>query len=362
VTAPQRASNRCDKVDRIMLLARPFVWAAVVTAAVTGLGSHAAAQTAPPSPMAQFEKSVDEAIAQGGAAAGLAAYERWMTAAGQENPRALHAIARAKLRAAAPAATTELKVTILQALAADGDAEAAAALNSDALLSEAGAGVIAATGSDRAVAQLIAQLDSPMTNQRKRAIEGLAASKSPRAVTPIINILSDPNVDIRMAGAKALGQLGARQAVGPLKALLDDRSAAVKFEAAAALFALGDMSALPVLRELEQSEHPAIQLAAAQAMRSRPDTGWLALVRRLAANPDPEVRRQAGELLAPHDPAAARAALQPLLQSPNAIDRAAATASYFRTESDLRTLRVALRDPSIDAQTHAALRLLDLTR
>ena len=341
-----------------MLFMRTLVCAAVVIAGVPRVSG----QGAPPSPAALFEKSVDDAIAQGGAAAGLAVYEQWSAAAGQENPRALHAIARAKLRAAVSTAGTELKVTMLQALMADGDADAAAALSSDALLNEAGAGVIAATGNDRAVSQLIAQLDNPMTNQRVRAIEGLAASKSPRAVSPIINLLSDPNMDIRMAAAKALGQLEARQAVGPLKALLDDRGFAVKFEAAAALFRLGDMSALPLLRELAKSEHAAIRLAAAQAMRSRPDTAWLALVRSLATNADAEVRRQASDMLAPHDPGAARAALQPLLQSPNAIDRAAATASYLRTETDLGALRRALRDPSIDAQTQAALRLLELTR
>jgi HEAT repeat protein len=345
-----------------MFFARPLLCAAVVLTLGGALAPRASGQGAPPSPTAVFEKSVDDAIAQGGAAAGLATYERWATGARQENPRALHAVARATLREAARTARTEIKIRILQALMADGDADAAAALSSEALLNEAGPGAIAATGNDRAVSQLIALLESPMSNQRKRAIEGLALSKSPRAVSLIINILHDPNMDIRMAAAKALGQLEARQAIGPLKTLLDDPVFGVRYEAAAALFALGDMSALPFLRELERSPQPGIRIAAAQAMRSRPDTGWLTLVRSLATSPDAEIRRQAAELLAPHDAATARAALEPLLTSANAFDRTAAAAAYVKTETDLTALRRYLRDAPADTRVEAALRVLELTQ
>lgn len=351
-----------------MYFSRPLACFMVVMAAAPSTALRASPQAGvqvqapPPSPLALFEAGVNDAIAEGGAAGGLTTYERWATGMAREHERALHAVARAMLREALATSRGAVKVTILQTLAADGNTDAAAALGSEPLLEEAGAGVMAATGNERAVSALIAQLESPASSQRKRAIEGLAASKSRRAAGLIINVLNDPNPDIRMAAAKALGQLEARQAIGPLKMLLDDQVFGVHYEAAAALFAMNDLSAVAWLRQLETSEHAGIRLAAAQATRSKPDASWLGLVRELATNPDAETRRQAAELLAPHDAQGARTALEPLLSSPNVMDRAAATAAVVRTETDLAVLRRYLRHTSAEARLDAALRIMELTR
>ena len=316
-----------------------------------------------PANAAVLEFAVDAEIARAGASSGLATYDCWAAANRQEDERALHRIARATLReAAAGAGTPALRREALQALAADGDADAATALASDA--QQAGAGTAAATGDDRAVTALLAQLQTPMMGvERRRVIAALGESRSPRAVTPLIDTLSDPNPDVRMAAAEALGKLGAPQAIGPLKNLLSDPMFPVHYQAAAALFALKDPSGLPWLRQLERSPQPGIQLAAAQALRSQPDPAWLNLVRDLAQSPDAEIRRQAAELLGPHDPEAARAAIEPLLGSPNVAERDAATTSYLReVETDLGALRRYLRGAPPATRAQAAMRLLELTR
>jgi HEAT repeat protein len=228
-------------------------------------------------------------------------------------------------------------------------------------MQEAGPGLLAAAGNGEAIRALIAELGNPMGN-RRRAIMALGSSKSQQAVGPLVPLLQDPNPDIRAAAAEALGKLGATQAITALKALLNDQVFPVQYQAAAALFALKDMSGLSWLRQLETSPEPGIRLAAAQATQSQPDGSWVALVRELTTVTDPEVRRQAAELLAPHDPKAARDVLKPLLGHPNIAVQELATATYIQTaETDLPILRAYLRASDAEARVRAAIRLLELT-
>ena len=137
----------------------------------------------------------------------------------------------------------------------------------------------------------------------------------------------------------------------------------VQYQAAAALFALNDPSSLTWLRNLESSQEPGIRLAAAQATRSRPDGSWLALVRELTTVADSDIRRQAAELLAPHDPDAAKAVLQPLLSDANVVERELASTTLIEhAETDLTSLRRYLSAGNPASRLAAASRLLQLTR
>jgi HEAT repeat protein len=330
-------------------------------------GASALARTlsmARPNSPAVLLFAVEADLVRAGATAALATYERWATTNQTDDPPAMHLIARAMLKEAVPSTPgASQKIAILRALAAEGDADAAAALSSESLQREVPAGLLASTGSERAVSALLGQLQSPMTPERRRAIASLGESRSRRAVTPLMDLLSDPNQDIRMAAAEALGKLGAIQAVGPLKALLSDPVFPVHYAAASALLALNDPSGLPWLRQLATSQEPGIRLAAAQAMRSQPDNVWLGLVRDLTQAAEPDIRRQAAELLAPHDAQAAKATLAPMLTDENVAQREVALTAYLRdAETDLAVLRKYLRDAKADTRLQAALRILQLTQ
>ena len=248
------------------------------------------------------------------------------------------------------------RLVILKALAADGDTEAADAL----ALAPAKSDVL---DNDRAITNLIAQLENPAPMVRMRAILALGESHSPRALNPLVGMLQDSDVNVRAAAATALGRFGSKAAIGPLKLVLDDQFP-VHFQAAAALFALGDASALPWLRSLESSEHDGIRLAVAQATRSQPDGSWLVLVRTLMRSDDPNVRRQAAELLAPPTiPQLLEMCSRLCSPTRTSALRDLATATYLeQAETDLGVLRSFLSKSGSDVRIKAAMRVLELTR
>jgi len=306
--------------------------------------------------------AVDAVLAQSGAAGGLDVYDRWTATSKTEDPPALHAVAHAWLKDAAVGTQqpSAVRIEMLQALANDGDADAAASLASSALVQQLGAGALASTGNDEAVAALLAQLQDPAPVARRRAAAALGASGSERAVRPLINALADDSMDVRATAAEALGRIGRPEAIGPLKGLLD-APFPVRYQAASALLALHDTSGVAWLHELARSPQPGIRLAALQALSSQPDGAWLPAVRDLTSAADPEIRRQAAQLLARDDPETAKAVLQPLLDDKNVAQREVASQTYLRdVETDLSVLRRYLHASTTGV--HAALRILELTR
>lgn len=316
-----------------------------------------------PRSAASIEFAVEAESASAGPAAALVLYERWLTASLADAPRALHQIARAVLREiAASRADSSTRARALQALADDGDPDAAAALARDAL-GASGRGALTDAQTTQGIANLAAELQSPMGSDRRRAAMALGSTRNARAVDPLLAALNDPNPDVRAVAAEGLGKLGATRAITPLRNLLTDQVFNVQYQAAVALFALKDSGSLTWLRQLESSPEPGIRLIAVQATASQPDGNWIALVRGLASTGEPDIRRQAAELLAPHDPAAARAALEFLSNDPNVVQRdRSITALVERTETDLRVLRRYLAGTNAVTRVAAAIRLLEITR
>jgi HEAT repeat protein len=322
---------------------------------------------------AQFPKSpavlqlaVETETLRAGSAPALAIYERWAEANKAEDPPALRIVAAGALRELARAQLpVDTRIRILKALAADGDADAAAMLAGDSLRQEAGPVLLASAGNDQAITDLLAQLqNAPVAAARKRAIEGLANSRSRRALAPLIAALNDQNMDVRAAAAQGLGRLGMPEAVGPLKTLLNDPDPVfpVRYQAAMALLELKDLSGLSWLRQLESDPEPGLRLAGVQATRTQPDGSWLAVVRELAKDKDRDIRRQAAELLAEHDPAAAKAALEPLVSDGNPVERDLATRSLVQSTDDLPVLRRYLKAGNADLRALAAIRTLEVAR
>jgi HEAT repeat protein len=306
--------------------------------------------------------AVDAEVARGGAVAGLGAYERWLQGKAIEDGYVLRRVARAVLIESARGKDRSARLQAIEWLMADGDTQFASEVPEMTADNLAEAALLGSAGNAAAVTELIAVLAKPVAN-KPAAIAALVKTRSPRAVKPLVGVLADSDPAVRAAAAQGLGELGATSAVPHVKPLLQDTVFNVRLNAAGALFALKDMSGLPFLREVQASEHAAIRLAAARAMRGDPDAGWLDLLRSLTKDGDPEVRRQAAELIAPHDPDTARAALEPLLTDSNPAQREAASQSYLQhAVTDFAALRRFLRSAEGDLRLRAAARILELTR
>jgi HEAT repeat protein len=299
-----------------------------------------------------------------GATAALATYEKWLGSRRVDSPYILRRLSRVTLveaRGKQPNAAARLEA--LRALAADGDAAAAAELE-QALASNrlAETRVLASLGSERAVKQLIAQLAS-MPGSKTPLIDALGQSKSKLAIPPLTPLLSDPNDLNRATAAEALSRLGATEAIPQIQAMLNDPVFTVKLKAAGALVRLNDASGLPFLNELMSSEHAGIRLAAAQELESRPDAAWQGLVRSLTSDPDPLVRVQAARLIAPYDLPLANTVLDGLMRDSNpAIREAASGVLVERVASDFASLRALLHSGDLMVRVKAAARVLELTR
>lgn len=315
--------------------------------------------SAHPRSAAAFTLAVEAAIAGGGPQAGLAEYERWLGKAGLDEPAELRLVAVAVLRQAATESGLP-RIEALNALAATGDARAAAALaDMAAKASPAELRVLAAGGDERAVDAV--SRDLGRGGNALASLEALGKSGSRRAVAAVARRLGDPRPEIRGAAADALGQLGGPEVADRLKPLLSDPSSYVRVRAAAGLYAVGDYSGIGLLQELAAHESAATRLIAAEAMASRPDGTWSSLVRDLTNAAEPEVRLGAARLIAPQDPELARSVLGRLMADDNLAIRELATDALDDVPArDLAALRQLLKArPS--TRVRAADRILDVT-
>jgi hypothetical protein len=303
-------------------------------------------------------------LARGSASTTLTTYEKWLSGRTVDAPYVLRRVARAMLvEAGVQKSNVTARLDALTALAADGDPDAAAALERAAQANAFGeTRALASMGNERAVTRLVEQLES-FPGGRTSIIDALGQSGSTLAVAPLRTLLSDPTDVNRAAAAEALGRLGATEAIPQLRALLKDPMFPVKLKAAGALFLLNDSSGLPFLTEVAASDHAAIRVAAARELAAQPDTVWQAMVRALTADPDPAVRLDAARLLAPYDAALARTVLDALMRDDNLSIREAASGVFVeRVASDFQMLRAMLRNGDIAVRVKAAARILELTR
>ena len=343
-------------------------WALLAQGLVDEAATRAAkAMAASPRSAAALILAVEVDIARRGAQAGLGRYEVWLGKRTLEEPAVLRRIASALLReAATQSENTTARLEALQALAADGDATAAAELAS--AVKTAGPAehrLLASMGNERAVGVLIADLNSG-TGNAVTIIEALARSGSKSAIRPLSDRLQSPSPEIRGAAVDGLGKLGSRLSsydlVPRIKPLLADQTSYVRVKAAGALYGLNDMSGLQILQDLLQAEPSASRLIALQAMASRPDPVWLEQVQRLASAAEPEVRVQAARLLGPHDPELARKVLEGVISDPNpAIREMASDAVGDIQPTDFPTLRRLMKSGDRLTGVRAAARLMGLS-
>lgn len=297
----------------------------------------------------------------------LASYERWRSGRDFEDPSVLRRIAQAVLREIAADPSHIRRLEALRALADDGDREAAASMLEAAQKgSVADIAALAAAGHPQAIDRVAEALTRPVPN-KIALVEALAEGGATSAIPAIASMLDEPRPEHRAAAASALGRLGARDHVERLRQILKqpDEPPYVRLAAAAGLYQLGDSSGLAQLQNWLRSPVPAMRLAAAEALvarqDARPDGEWMSTVRELQQADDPAVRLGAAKLLAPHDPATARATMQQLASSGDILLAATAAAELADVvDGNLSELRALLARP--DARLAAARRILELTR
>jgi HEAT repeat protein len=336
-----------------------------------GNAARIAAQVlgADPKNLAALSLAVEADIVGVGAAAGLTVYEQWLGNRKIEDAYAIRRVAVAYLRETAANPVT--RVDALKALAADGDADAAAALTAGVSAGRYGeTAALASLGDPQAVRALVAQLKAAPGNKGP-IIDALSRTRSPEAIPPLIALLDDPNDDTKAAAADALGKLNAVQVADRLRKMVDDPQLVylpLKWKAASALCRMKDAACLTFFRRIMASqqaqEYPQLKVdAAADMALFGSESEWIEEIRPLVASADPQVRAKAAVLIAPYDNASARNALIGLLQDPNpAIRELAARDLAARVAGDFATLRFLLRSADATTRIHAAGRILELTR
>ncbi|MGH9373170.1 MAG: HEAT repeat domain-containing protein, partial [Vicinamibacterales bacterium] len=306
--------------------------------------------------------AVEAEIARGGAAAGLAQYERWLGQRTLEEPAVLRQVAKATLREqAVQQQDATARAEALRALEADGDRHPVEPDQAAQKPGPSATRASAATGDERAVKALIGQLNKGVSDVR--TIDALGESGSTLAIAPLVERLKEPRSEVRGAAADALGKLGDSSMAARLKPLLSDRNGYVRVKAAGALFRLGDFSGMQMLQELMADPSPELRLAAAEAMASKPDGAWTALVRELTTVSNPEIQARAARLLAPHDPESSRKVLETLAAHENpAIRDLASNGLGDVATTDLTTLRGLIKSRSRLTRVRASTRVLEVTR
>src|SRR5690242_14089223 len=93
----------------------------------------------------------------------------------------------------------------------------------------------------------LADLSSPNSRVRWKAVRGLGEARDPRALEPLLRALKDRLPTIRIAALSALGRLRDRRAIGPAIAMLDDPDSKVRTSASAALKKFGKAAQAPML-------------------------------------------------------------------------------------------------------------------
>lgn len=317
-----------------------------------------------PRSTAALTLAVEAHIAQAGAHAGLAQYERWLGTRAFEEPSIVRRIAVALLQEVARDGSMDTaRLEALRALASDGDRAAVSALTEGSRSGRTPeTRVMAAMGDARSVKLLIAELENG--GNVTSTIAALGESGAQAAVAPLVRQLQNRAPEVRGAAADALGKLGKRyDVVESLKAALKDQTSYVRTRAAAALFGLGDTSGETLLQGLLQEESARSRLIAVQAMAASPDAAWIDQVRRLTAAGEPEVRIGAARLLLPHDPDYARPILERGMNDENqAIRDMASEAIGEAASGDLRSLRFFMRLNDRLGRVRAAARVLVLLR
>lgn len=151
-------------------------------------------------------------------------------------------------------------------------------------------------GDRRAIEALTACLHDKDRSVARAAVASLVKIGQP-AVDPLIACLADRNSAIRSAAVQGLGQLGDKRAVGPLIACLRDEESYIRSEAITALAKLGDAQAVDPLIACLKEPRTNVRRAAAEALAKLGDKRAVDPLIACLDGEEPMVRRAAADAL-----------------------------------------------------------------
>ncbi|NWG16536.1 MAG: HEAT repeat domain-containing protein [Chloroflexi bacterium] len=195
---------------------------------------------------------------------------------------------------------------------------------------------------------LIAELNNPDIEVRRKVIWVLWMIGDRRAVKPLINSLRrDEDIKVRAYSAWALGRLNDSRAIPPLVDALDDPSPKVRWDAAIALAKFGER-AIELLVEALYDPRPQVRVGAANALGWIMDTRAITALTDALKDRDREVRQRAAFALGWIKD---RRAVEPLIETLGDEDdqvrmQAAAALGWIRDKRAIEPLARLIEDES----------------
>jgi HEAT repeat protein len=311
-----------------------------------------------PDNQAAIGVKIDALIALGDFRSALRAYDGFVSMSGRDSATVLAPIARAQLKTLTQATLLAVKIDALEALAANGDAEAKTTLQTlmkEEATARPAAEAVARLG-DKAAAQRVVQLVSQAQGgMRAEAVRTLATIKDAPAEAVVREALKANDPALQAAGADVAAARGMKSLVPELRQTAANGIAQGQYRAAIALVSLGDSVGRERVAEALASDVPDSRLSAAEALRKSGDKSWVARVTPLLADPDGLNRFFAAEMLLTEDRGAAMKVLHPATADPNPVIRAEAARILAQAAStDISQLRPFLGDPAPRARLWAA--------
>jgi HEAT repeat protein len=311
-----------------------------------------------PDNMAAINVKIDATIALGDLRGALRAYDAFVNMSGRDSAAVLAPVARAYLKTLTQSTLIGTKIDALEALAANGDADAKSTLQTLAKDDNAGrpaAEALARLG-DKAAAQRVAQFAAQAQgSQRADALRTIATIKDVPAEALVREALKANDPALQAAGADLAAARGMKTLVPELRQTMASGIAQGQYRAALALVALGDSTGRERVAEALASDVPDSRLSAAAALRKTGDKSWIPRVTPLLANQDGLNRFFAAEMLLPEDRAAAMRVLHPATADPNPVIRGEAARILAEAPStDISQLRPFLGDSAPRARLWAA--------
>lgn len=285
--------------------------------------------------------------------AAFSTYETWIQASRREDVTLLEPIARAELNQLRLTPLPIVQGGAMEALAAAGDVDARAALDTafrsstPTVLTWDATEALARLGEPAAERRVIDATRNAVGGARIRALHALKTLPQLSGQYPDIlrTALSGGDVMLQVAVADVAAALGVRAVLPDLKRAMPGADPFARIWMAAALRRLGDAAGDDLLRGVLTGPAVDVKLIAAQAMKAANQSAWKDVIRPLLDAPEALNRLYAAELFVDEERERALAILKKGLEDPNHVIRGEAGRILTAVDAkNVWVLRWMLRD------------------
>lgn len=298
--------------------------------------------------------------------AAFEAYDAYARAASHDKPL-LTIVATAVLAGLSKDASPTVRVVALERLTDGGDAAARMALqkarlSSDSLDARLATESLARLGDADARAALIGLAREGTSGNRSSALRALRTIDTPEVAAEVKAALRDSDSFVRAAAAEVAGFLKLSAVTETLKAAMAEPHPILRLSAAGALTRLGDPEGRAMAIETLASSLFDVRLMVAGPLASVGDTAWIAAIRPVLDDPNGLNRVLAAELMLNVDRQAASDLLVSAGNDPNPIIRAEAARVLSSFAGPLPAVRKLLGDASAQVRLPIAAGLVSAAR